>query len=86
MVAAHDGGSGSTYAFMHSYFRGLLETNRKTSSTLVVGFVVVVIGAPEPRRYSALSRKRKGREVKEVGVKLLQNNNTRRRSARRKKI
>lgn len=84
MVVARDGGSGSTYTFMHSYFRGLLETNRKTttSSTLVVVvFVVVVrsVGAPEPRRYSAPSRKRKGREAKEVGVKLLRNNNTRRR-------
>lgn len=56
MVAAHDGGSGSTYAFMHSYFRGLLETNRKTttSSTLVVGFVAIVIGAPEPQRLRAI--------------------------------
>jgi len=58
----------------------VLETNCKTttSSTLVV-VVFVVIGAPELQRCSTLSKKTEGRETKEVGVKLLRNNNTRRR-------
>ncbi|EGI62417.1 hypothetical protein G5I_09201 [Acromyrmex echinatior] len=58
-------GSGSTYAFMHSYFRGLRSQDRKTTSSTLVVVVFVVIGAPELQRCSTPSKKRKGRETKE---------------------